>query len=265
MLNIEELDQQSFSSVAELCNALRTVGICGTICEEFDTGLNLMTTKYGGEKFILQHGLGFWVWQILRNGGERVVDYQKSARGSRSDGRPMHGGETRSDGGPMDDGGSGGGGRSGDSGGSRDGEGSRGSGGSRDGEGSRGSGGSRDGEGSGGGGGSRDGEGSGGGGGSVDTQSSAAAGGMRPVNFMTSPTLPLETDALLGLPPKISPDAMVKEANCPEKAVFYHGCPWLEALPSISRRGILRGRYGGFYSPEPATYWSTFFFFRIPR
>jgi hypothetical protein len=51
---------------------------------------------------------------------------------------------------------------------------------------------------------------------------------MRPVTFITSPTLPLETDALLGLPPKMSRDAMMKEANCPEKVVFYHGCPSLQ-------------------------------------
>jgi hypothetical protein len=73
------------------------------------------------------------------------------------------------------------------------------------------------------GGGSRDGEESGGGGGgSGDTQSSAE-GAIRLVTFLTSPALPLEKDALLGLPPKMPLKAIVKEDDCPEKVVFYHG------------------------------------------
>jgi hypothetical protein len=57
--------------------------------------------------------------------------------------------------------------------------------------------------------------------------------------------------------------AIVKEDDCPEKVVFYHGCPFLGVLPSIRREGIIKGRTGGYYSASPATYWSTSSVFAI--
>jgi hypothetical protein len=50
---------------------------------------------------------------------------------------------------------------------------------------------------------------------------------------------------------------MEDESYCPEKAVFYHGCPWVWALSNIRINGVVRGRYGSYYSSLPATYWST--------
>jgi hypothetical protein len=49
----------------------------------------------------------------------------------------------------------------------------------------------------------------------------------------------------------------VMQRNAGKKIVFYHGCPWPGSLLSIRDNGVCKGAPGGYYSPLPATYWST--------
>jgi hypothetical protein len=93
--------------------------------------------------------------------------------------------------------------------------------------------------------------------GSAGGGGSASAGVVRSVVFVTNPTIPLDGTVHLDLPPMVPLETMQEETECPEKIVFYHGCPWPQSLLSIRDHGVSKGQRGGYYSPLPATYWST--------
>jgi hypothetical protein len=279
MHDIKMLNPQPFSSIADLCNALSSVGICGTICQELESTLQEMVTKHGGEDHILKHGLDFWAGQILQNGAQRVMDFRNGCFGESPTQDSATGLQQAASAGALEKsrdamkdesgGGVSGEGRSGDSG-------SRGGGfvdGGRDTSGgddnideARGDGNNH--------GSGRDGNGEGfandgngersGGDGSDDgyagndrsagTQGSVA---MRRVRFLTRPIVPLDQNEELDLSPMPELNAMVYPDECPEYIDFFHGCPSIDALAGIKRYGVQSYDRGGFYSSCPATYWTT--------
>jgi hypothetical protein len=282
MHDIKVLKPQPFSSLSALCNALSSVGISGTICQELEITLQEMVTKHGGEEHILKHGLDFWAAQILQNGAQRVMDFRNGGFGESPTQDSATGlqqaastGALEKSRGTCKDGSGGGGsgeGRSGAS-GSRDGgivDGGRDTSGGDDnvdearGDGNdHGSGGDGNGEGF-----ANDGNGErSGGDGSDDgsagndrsaaTQGSAEIPDTRQVRFLTRPIVPLDQNAELDLPPMPELTAMVNPDECPDYVHFFHGCPWIDALAGIKREGVQSYNHGGFYSSCPATYWTT--------
>jgi hypothetical protein len=228
MHDIKMLNPQPFSSIADLCNALSSVGICGTICQELESTLQEMVTRHGGEEHILKHGLDFWAAQILQNGAQRVMDFRNGCFGESrtlpesSGAGSQHVASIREVDASTDYGRSGKYGSDnayyGNSNASRfpgDGE-------------------------------------------SAGTQRHASMPEARQVRVLTRPMIPLDQNAELGLPPMPALNAMVDPAECPEYVHFFHGCPWIEALAGIKRDGVTTHQpHGGFYSSCPASYWTT--------
>jgi hypothetical protein len=214
------MDQQPYDSITDLCTALRDVGIHGAICEELEIVLTTITERYGGAEFILKHGLAFWADQILQDGRTRVHKFKNGCfmQPDTATSSPTVSGSV-----------------SGCT--------------SAGNEASTGSNASMAGS-------------AGGGVGSAENDESAGGGGSAggSVVFVTNPTIPLDGTVHLDLPPMIPLETMQEETECPEKIVFYHGCPgrpWPRSLLSIRDDGVCKGARGGYYSPLPATHWST--------
>ena len=86
----------------------------------------------------------------------------------------------------------------------------------------------------------------------------AEASGNLNLVWLDHPQVPLDQDGNVGLPKMFPRVSMVDEDVCPETLVWYHGSWQTDELHSFCQRGVVaRWDGGGFYSPEPATYWSS--------
>ena len=94
--------------------------------------------------------------------------------------------------------------------------------------------------------------------GAADKSDEAEASGNRNLVWIDHPQVPLDQDRNIGLPKMFPRVSMVDEDVCPETLVWYHGSWRTGELHSFCQRGVVaRLGGGGFYSPEPATYWSS--------